>query len=54
MPKFDYKVVHLYMDAIKVQDSLNEYGEEGWELITVDFESRRYIFKRIRYHKINK
>jgi hypothetical protein len=53
MPKFDYKIAILAYDVAKVQDSLNDLGNEGWELIAVDFEARRYIFKKIRYHEDN-
>ncbi len=54
MPKFDYKIAILAYDVRKVQESLNDLGNQGWELISVDFDARRYIFKKIRYHEDNK
>jgi hypothetical protein len=54
MPRYDYKVVTLAMGANLLENSLNEIGEEGWKLIAVDFESRRYIFLKERYHENNK
>ena len=53
MPKFDYKVITLAYDIVKTEETLNDFGSEGWELIAVDFEARRYIFKKIRYHENN-
>jgi hypothetical protein len=54
MPRYDYKVVTLAMGANLLEHSLNEIGEEGWKLIAVDFEARRYIFLKERYHENNK
>ena len=54
MPKYDYKVVTLAVGANLLENSLNEIGDQGWRLIAVDFESRRYIFLKERYHENNK
>jgi hypothetical protein len=51
MPKYDYKVVTLAVGANLLENSLNEIGDQGWRLIAVDFESRRYIFTKKRYHE---
>jgi len=54
MTKFDYKIVVLPVGVQKVEEELNTLGNQGWELIAVDFEARRYIFKMIRYHENSK
>ena len=54
MPKYDYKVVTLAVEATLLENSLNEIGNQGWRLIAVDFEFRRYIFTKKRYHENNK
>jgi hypothetical protein len=51
MPKYDYKVVNLATGIEMLETSLNELGNQGWRLIAVDFESRRYIFTKKRYHE---
>lgn len=51
MPKYDYKVVTLAVGSPLLEASLNEIGNDGWRLIAVDFESRRYIFLKKRYHE---
>ena len=47
-PKWEYKLVSV-KDAIaeeSVQEFLNKYGEEGWELTTIDYGS--FILKRMK------
>jgi hypothetical protein len=54
MPHFDYKILTLPLNSGATEYMLNELGNEGWDLVTVDFDTRRYIFKKIRFHEINK
>ena len=51
MPYYDYKVVVIAYNAGATEYMLCKLGDEGWELAAVDFDSRRYIFKKVRYHK---
>jgi hypothetical protein len=51
MPKYDYKIVTLPVGSDLLEATLNKLGNEGWRLITVDFEVRRYIFVKKRYHE---
>ena len=30
---------------------LNEYGEDGWELVAIDFDRKRAVFKRPKVKK---
>jgi hypothetical protein len=54
-PRVQYRVVdllHLDNNA-KLEAELNEYGQEGWELVLVDLgnvtsPARRYILKRVK------
>lgn len=46
MIKFEYKIIVLPLAIEKVQDQLNDLGRNGWELVSVDFDSRRYILKK--------
>lgn len=51
MKKWEYKVEFIYSD-IKLEDYLNEYGSDGWELISLrytELEIESYhslVFKR--------
>ena len=54
MPRYDYKVVTLPVGSEMLEAKLNEIGNESWRLIFVDFEVRRYIFIKERYHENNK
>lgn len=44
--KFLYKIVVLPMNREMVEKELNTLGVEGWELISIDFDSRTYILKK--------
>jgi len=44
--QFEYKIETLAMGATLCEERLTELGLSGWELVTVDFEARRYYFKR--------
>lgn len=54
MPYYDYKIVTLPLNTGATEYALNELGDEGWELISIDFDARRYIFKKVRFHENNK
>ena len=45
MKKYQYKCVMIIGDGQKTVDKLNEYGNEGWELVSV-WNSWHY-FKRV-------
>lgn len=36
-----------YESHLHIWDFLSEYGEEGWELISVDWETHSLVFKRL-------
>jgi hypothetical protein len=45
MKKYEYMVISIMkFSSYKIQEELNSYGREGWELIHV--ESNYYFFKR--------
>jgi hypothetical protein len=48
--KWEYKVEYiastLKEDTVKIAGHLNEFGEEGWELVAAWPEMHRYFFKR--------
>lgn len=44
MKKFEYQVITLY--GPNIEDELNKYGEEGWELVTVDNNEGKHYLKR--------
>lgn len=45
--KFFYKIVTLAFNKELTESALNELGQEGWELVSIDFETRRYFFKKV-------
>lgn len=46
MKQFEYKVVEIYdTDAYMLTKKLKEWGDNGWELITIR-NNYTYIFKR--------
>lgn len=47
MIKFSYKMVVFPTNRQMTEQSLNELGEEGWELVSVDFDLRTYILKKM-------
>ncbi len=47
--RFVYQVIEVQGDTQAMQRALTEYGESGWELVTVamtQLESPRLIFKK--------
>jgi hypothetical protein len=47
--RFQYKIVEAIRDTQNMQTILNEYGANGWELVTVsmgDMTEPRLIFKK--------
>jgi Domain of unknown function (DUF4177) len=47
--RFQYKIVEALRDTQNMQTTLNEYGANGWELVTVsmgDMTEPRLIFKK--------
>lgn len=49
MVKWDYKVEKVMFDSHTVEDILNKYGKEGWELVSLVDRLGGYklfIFKR--------
>ena len=34
MKKFEYQV--LTLEGLDIEDELNKYGQEGWELVAID------------------
>jgi len=44
--RFEYLIETLAMGTDLCEDRLNVLGKKGWELITIDFDMRRYYFKR--------
>lgn len=50
--KYEYKIVET--SKLLNEDDLNMYGENGWELVCIEYETRLtiiYHFKRIKYEK---
>ena len=48
-PKWQYKITSIQKVDIRILESkLNEYGEEGWELVAIESSEEDYdlIFKR--------
>lgn len=51
MVKWEYKVEKIAFDSHNVEDILNKYGEEGWELVFMVDRLNGYklfIFKRLK------
>lgn len=47
--RFFYKIVDVQADTAAMQNTLNEYGSAGWELVMVgmgDMTAPRLIFKK--------
>ncbi len=47
--RFQYKIVEVLSDTQTMQTTLNQYGNDGWELVAVgmgDLTSPRLIFKK--------
>jgi uncharacterized protein DUF4177 len=47
--RFQYKIIEALRDTQNMQTVLNEYGANGWELVTVsmgDMTEPRLIFKK--------
>lgn len=54
MKKYEYRVIYMYDNGeIAIQENLNKYGNEGWELINIRRETT-YIFKREKNEDYNK
>lgn len=47
MIKFQYKIVVLPTNREMTEQTLNELGEQGWELVNVDFNGRTHILKKM-------
>lgn len=47
MTKFQYKIVVLPTNKELVEKELNVLGQDKWELVTVDFDSRTYVLKKM-------
>ncbi len=39
MPVWEYRIVALATDYNRIKDSLNQEGQQGWELVTVIHQS---------------
>lgn len=49
MKKFEYKIIDIEDFQVKYKNALTKYGEEGWELVSVQplyGSSKSYYFKR--------
>jgi hypothetical protein len=46
MKKFEYKIISVRMTNKKSERELNELGEQGWELVSVN-ESYLYLKREI-------
>ena len=44
--RFEYKIETLAMGPELVERQLTVLGGAGWELVSIDFDMRRYYFKR--------
>ena len=44
MQKWEYKVIVI--DRSPTEDALNKLGAEGWELVSVGWDYRKYVLKR--------
>lgn len=47
--RFQYKIVDVVSDTHSMQVVLNQYGADGWELVTIgmgDLTTPRMIFKK--------
>lgn len=47
--RFQYKIVDVLPDTQLMQTTLNQYGNDGWELVAVsmgDLTAPRLVFKR--------
>ncbi len=49
LKRFQYKVVEVPADTFAMQQTLNEYGAAGWELVAVgmgEMTNPRLVFKK--------
>lgn len=51
MVKYEYKIVSMgglfsNKNPVNVEKKLNELGKEGWELVSVNWTTNCYYFKR--------
>ncbi len=44
MQRWEYKIIKRRQ---LTESDLNDLGGEGWELITMDFHTSHYVFKRL-------
>jgi hypothetical protein len=47
--RFQYKIVDVLPDTQVMQSTLNQYGNDGWELVAVsmgELTAPRFVFKR--------
>jgi len=54
MKEFEYKVVEIDDFGVKYRNKLAEYGNDGWELVSVQPEygsGKLYYFKREKQNK---
>ncbi|HSQ89555.1 hypothetical protein [Romboutsia sp.] len=45
MKKFEYQV--LTFTCCYIEDELNKYGQDGWELVAVDGNGKHYLKREI-------
>lgn len=54
MKKFEYKVIEIDDFGVRYSNKLNPYGEDGWELVSVQpayGSGKLYYFKREKQNK---
>lgn len=47
MTKFQYKIVVLATSRELVEKELNKLGQDKWELVSIDFDTRTYVLKKM-------
>ena len=50
--RIEYMIKTLAMNPELCEQALNELGQQGWRLVTVDFETRRYYLIREKSNTI--